>query len=163
MLNFVLFAILQGNIFAGGGAGFGTGFTNTSANFAPSVSIHAFPFPIKNIGIFNSLEWDNRYFNLDPFKIDVKDKTFVTGFTFRILKPKFQPSFRVGLMNFSEKIDVTFYDELFVSGNVRKNALFLGTGAYVKLWKKIYLDPEVSIAVSGRPPWRIAARVGWFF
>lgn len=163
MLNFVLLAILQGNILIESGASLGTNFVNTGIHVAPSVSVHAFPFPIKNIGIFNTLEWRNHHFGFNPFKVGVKDKVFVIGSVFRFIKPKVQPSFRIGAMRFEEDIEVIFLDEAFANEKIRKNSLFLGTGVYLKIWKKLYLDPEISFAVSGRPPWRISARAGWFF
>lgn len=163
MIALVLFVFFQGNILVEGGISTGTGFATTTIHSIPSVSIHSFPFSIKNIGIFNTLEWRNYRSNHDPFEVNIKDKTFVIGSTFRIIKPKIQPSFRIGLMHFIENTEITFYDKPFIDEETRKNALFFGTGAYVKVWKKIYLDSEISFAVSRRPPWRIAARAGWFF
>lgn len=163
MLNFVLFALLQGNIFVGSGMNLGTDFLNTSIRVAPSVSVHVFPFSIRNIGVFNTFEWRNYRFNLYPFEVGIKNKTFVVGSTFRILKPHIQPSFRIGLMHFRENSDVTFLDDVFIKTKAKKNTLFLGSGAYIKIWKRFYIDPEVSIAVSGRPPWKTAIKAGWIF
>lgn len=163
MLSMVLFFMLQKDVFVGGGISIGTNFTNTNVHIAPSISVHSFPFSVKNIGIFNTIEWQNYHLNNDPFRVNIKNKTFIVGSTVRMLKPKIQPSLRVGLAHFRENTEVTFYNNLFASGKAKKNTLFFGGGVYVGGWKKFYMDPEISFILSGRPPWRVAVRAGWIF